>query len=127
MSPFALGVDIGGTFTDLALVDRESGAVRVGKVLTNYGDLAAGVIDGVTGVLAAAGQSAAVPPAAIGRVVHGTTLATNALIERRGARTALIVTRGFRDILEFARESRFDIYDIDIEVPPPLIARATSG
>jgi len=123
-SPLVLGIDIGGTFTDLALVDRETGAVRVGKVLTNYADLAAGVVDGIKDVIGVTAKIAAVPAAAIGQVVHGTTLATNALIERRGARTALIVTRGFRDILEFGRESRFDIYDIDIEVPPPLIERA---
>jgi N-methylhydantoinase A len=119
----ALGVDIGGTFTDLALLDRASGEVRVGKVLTNYRDLSAGVIDGVKGLIGGDDGQSAVAAASIGQVIHGTTLATNALIERRGARTALIVTRGFRDILELARESRFDIYDIDIEVPSPLIAR----
>jgi N-methylhydantoinase A len=117
--PCALGVDIGGTFTDLALLDRRSGRLSVGKVLTNHQDLAAGVLDGIQTLIAAGDPGAG----SIAQVIHGTTLATNALIERRGARTALIVTRGFRDLLEFARESRFDIYDIDIEVPPPLIAR----
>ena len=116
---YALGVDIGGTFTDLALLDRASGRLHVGKVLTTYKDLAAGVLDGVAAMMEGSG----VTGAEILQIVHGTTLATNALIQRRGAPTALIVTRGFRDVLEFARESRFDIYDIDIEVPPPLVPR----
>ena len=114
-----LGVDIGGTFTDLVLLDQTSGRVMTGKVLTRDDDLAAGVLDGVTGLLARNG----VAGSAVRKVVHGTTLATNALIERRGARTALIVTRGFRDILELARESRYDIFDIDLAVPPPLVPR----
>jgi N-methylhydantoinase A len=117
---FALGVDIGGTFTDLALLDRASGRLAVGKVLTSYGDFAQAVLDGVQHLLVDAG----VPANAVRTVVHGTTLATNALIERRGARTALLVTRGFRDILELGRESRYDIYDIELEVPKPLVPRA---
>lgn len=116
---WALGVDIGGTFTDLALLDLASGRIHVGKVLTNYRDLAAGVIDGVANLIADSG----VNPGRVERVVHGTTLATNALIERRGARTALIVTRGFRDLLEMGRESRFDIYDLELEIPAPLVPR----
>ena len=114
-----LGVDIGGTFTDLVLLDQASGRVMTGKVLTRADDLAAGVLDGVTELLALHG----VDGGAVSKVVHGTTLATNALIERRGARTALIVTRGFRDILELARESRYDIFDIDLDVPAPLVPR----
>ncbi len=116
---FDLGIDIGGTFTDLALLERRSGRLLAGKVLTNYRDLAAGVLLGV-GELLARHQ---VPGGAVGKVVHGTTLATNALIERRGARTALIVSRGFRDLLELARESRYDIFDIDLQVPEPLVPR----
>ena len=115
----ALGVDIGGTFTDLALLDERSGHLMPGKVLTDTTDLAAGVLRGVHDLLACHGM----PGSAIAKVVHGTTLATNALIERRGARTALIVTRGFRDLLEMARESRYDIFDIDLTVPPPLVPR----
>ena len=114
-----LGVDIGGTFTDLALLHLATGRIHVGKVLTNHKDLAAGVIDGVARLIADSGVDAR----RIGRVVHGTTLATNALIERRGARTALIVTRGFRDLLEMGRESRFDIYDLELEIPAPLVPR----
>jgi N-methylhydantoinase A len=116
---FALGVDIGGTFTDLALLDRQEGRLHVGKVLTNYTDLARGVLDGVTDLV----SSADVQPDQIKRLVHGTTLATNALIQRKGARTALLVTRGFRDLLEMGRESRFDIYDLELELPAPLVPR----
>jgi len=118
-SHYVLGADIGGTFTDLALLDTKTGAMHIGKVLTNYKDLAAGVLDGVASVLDGSEASAA----EITRVIHGTTLATNALIERRGARTALIVTRGFRDLLEMGRESRFDIYDLELEIPSPLVPR----
>lgn len=117
---FALGVDIGGTFTDLALLDRATGRLAVGKVLTSYGDFAKAVLEGIHRLFADQG----LPPEAVHSVIHGTTLATNALIERRGARTALLVTRGFRDILEMGRESRYDIYDIGIEFPPPLVPRA---
>ncbi|MSP89207.1 MAG: hydantoinase/oxoprolinase family protein [Alphaproteobacteria bacterium] len=116
---YALGVDIGGTFTDLVLLEQRTGALMAGKVLTNYTDLAVGVLRGVADLLARHG----VAGAAVTKIVHGTTLATNALIERRGARTALIVTRGFRDLLEMARESRYDIFDIDLEIPQPLVPR----
>jgi N-methylhydantoinase A/oxoprolinase/acetone carboxylase beta subunit len=114
-----LGVDIGGTFTDFVLLDQASGRVMTGKVLTRTDDLAAGVLDGVRDLLA----RYAITGSAVRKVVHGTTLATNALIERRGARTALVVTAGFRDILELARESRYDIFDIDLTVPAPLVPR----
>jgi len=114
----SLGVDIGGTFTDFALMSA-SGEVRAAKVLTNYKDLAAAVLEGVRQLT----DGAPAARAAIERVVHGTTLATNALLQRKGARTALLVTAGFRDTLELARESRFDIYDIDIELPSPLVPR----
>ena len=116
---FSLGVDIGGTFTDFALMNTASGEVHVAKVLTNYQDLTQAVLDGVR-------QLAAKIPelgTAIERVIHGTTLATNALIERKGGNTALLVTRGFRDTLELGRESRFDIYDINIEMPAALVPR----
>jgi N-methylhydantoinase A len=116
---YELGVDIGGTFTDLVLLEKGTGRLMAGKVLTNDADLAAGVLRGVNDLLARHG----VAGASVAKVVHGTTLATNALIQRRGARTALIVTRGFRDILEMARESRYDIFDIDLNVPAPLVPR----
>src|ERR1051326_8768933 len=116
---FALGVDIGGTFTDFALMDHVSGEVHAAKVLTNYKDLTQGVLDGVRQFSSRIPQFAA----SVERVIHGTTLATNALIQRKGGKTALLVTRGFRDILELGRESRFDIYDINIELPAPLVPR----
>ncbi|MBV8150608.1 MAG: hydantoinase/oxoprolinase family protein [Candidatus Eremiobacteraeota bacterium] len=119
MKEHALGVDIGGTFTDLVLLDSARGALAVGKVLTNYDDLANPVVRGTEQVL----RDRKLPGDAISRVVHGTTLVTNALIQRHGAQTALITTRGFRDVLEFGRESRYDIYAIDIEIPPPLVPR----
>jgi len=116
---YALGVDIGGTFTDFALMNTASGEVHAAKVLTNYKDLTQAVLDGVRQLAASIPGS----PAAIERVIHGTTLATNALIQRKGGRTALLVTRGFRDMLELGRESRFDIYDINIELPAALVPR----
>lgn len=115
-----LGVDIGGTFTDLALVEKATGRVMIGKVLTNYADIAAGATQGIEYLL----LRSAVAAADVNKIVHGTTLITNALIERRGAITALIVTRGFRDVLSMARESRYDIFDIDIQVPDPLVPRS---
>jgi len=116
---FALGVDIGGTFTDLVLLDRATGRLAAGKVLTDYDDLAGAVLGGVERLL----SEREIAGAGVRTVVHGTTLVTNALIQRSGAATALIVTRGFRDVLEFGRESRYDIYRIDLEIPAPLVPR----
>ena len=114
-----LGVDIGGTFTDLVVVDETTGAVRVGKVLTTPKDPAQGVEQGVQALLSDAG----VAHGAVRAVVHGTTLATNALIERKGARTALLTTEGFRDTLEIRSEGRYDMYDLFIDPPAPLVPR----
>jgi N-methylhydantoinase A len=114
-----LGVDIGGTFTDLVVVDEITGAVRVGKVLTTPKDPAHGVEQGIQALLA----EAAVASRAVRAVVHGTTLATNALIERKGARTALLTTAGFRDTLEIRTEGRYDMYDLFIDPPAPLVPR----
>jgi N-methylhydantoinase A len=112
-----LGVDVGGTFTDLVVVDEATGALRVGKVLTTPKDPAQGVETGIVSLLGD------LPTTAVGAVVHGTTLATNALIERKGARTALLTTAGFRDALEIRHEGRYDMYDLFIEPPPPLVPR----
>jgi N-methylhydantoinase A len=112
-----LAVDIGGTFTDVAL---EQGARLVTtKVLTTPQEPERGVLDGIAKVLA----EAAIPASQIGLIIHGTTLATNALIERKGAKTALIVTEGLRDSLEMAYENRFAQYDIAIDRPEPLVPR----
>jgi N-methylhydantoinase A len=114
-----VGVDIGGTFTDLVVVDETTGAVRVGKVLTTSKDPAHGVEQGVQSLLGEAGVAAG----SVRAVVHGTTLATNALIERKGARTALLTTAGFRDTLEIRSEGRYDMYDLFIDPPAPLVPR----
>ncbi len=112
-----LAIDIGGTFTDVVLRDRASGALCVAKVLTRYPDPSVGVLSGVKEVLAD------VSPGSISRAVHGTTLVTNALIERGGAKTGLITTAGFRDALEIGREGRYDIYDLFLKLPEPLVER----
>ena len=117
--PARLGVDIGGTFTDLVLVDERSGVLRVGKVLTTAKDPAHGVEQGIQGLL----DESRVAARDVHAAVHGTTLATNALIERKGARTALLTTAGFRDVLEIRREGRYDMYDIFIDPPAPLVPR----
>jgi len=112
-----LSVDIGGTFTDVVL--SEQGKLTTSKVLTTYSDPAQGVMQGIESVL----QGAGVGPTQVQTVLHGTTLATNALIERRGAPTALLTTAGHRDALEMAFENRFEQYDVNIDRPTPLVGR----
>ncbi|MSO77378.1 MAG: hydantoinase/oxoprolinase family protein [Alphaproteobacteria bacterium] len=112
-----IAVDVGGTFTDVVL---EAGERRVtAKVLTTPAAPELGVIEAVTTAL----QSAGVKPGEVGLVIHGTTLATNALIERKGAKTALVTTEGFRDSIEIAYEHRFEQYDIYMQRPSPLVPR----
>ena len=112
-----LAVDIGGTFTDVAL---ETGERRITiKVLTTQDAPDRGVLQGITSVL----KEADIAPEAVGLIIHGTTLATNALIERKGACTAFITTDGFRDVLETGYERRFEQYDIYMDKPPPLVPR----
>ncbi len=112
-----LGVDIGGTFTDVVL---ETGADTYStKVLTTYSAPEDAIIDGMHQVCAQAG----VPSSDIDQIIHGTTLATNALIERRGAKTAFITTKGFRDVIEMRTESRFEQYDLNLTLPDPLLPR----
>ena len=119
MSRYALGIDIGGTFTDVVLYDREQGRRLTRKALTTPGDPAAAVLDAVDQVLG----DEAIPPHEVERVVHATTLFTNALIEHKGARTALLTTEGFRDSLEIGRERKYDLYDLAAKKPRPLVAR----
>src|SRR5213083_3089884 len=114
-----IGVDIGGTFTDLVWVDDATGAVKVGKLLTTPKDPSQAVEQGVVTLLADAGGAAA----EVQSVIHGTTLATNALIERKGARTGLLTTAGFRDAVEIGREGRYDMYDLFIDQPSALVPR----
>ncbi|MEZ5728931.1 MAG: hydantoinase/oxoprolinase family protein [Burkholderiaceae bacterium] len=114
-----LGADIGGTFTDVILVDEASGLFELGKVLTTSAQPDDGVIAGMRQVL----DAAQVPADAVEHLLHGTTLFTNALIERKGSRTALITTRGFRDAIEIAREHRYDMYDLRLKRPTPIAPR----
>jgi N-methylhydantoinase A len=116
-SAIRMGVDIGGTFTDVVL--EVEGTQFSAKVLTTYIAPENAIIDGMQQVCAKAG----VAPSEIGQIIHGTTLATNALIERRGAKTALITTEGFRDVIEMRTESRFEQYDLNLTLPEPLIPR----
>ncbi|MBM1557555.1 hydantoinase/oxoprolinase family protein [Sulfitobacter mediterraneus] len=112
-----LGVDIGGTFTDVVL--EVGGNPYSTKVLTTYAAPENAIIDGMHQVCTKAG----IAPSDIGQIIHGTTLATNALIERRGAKTALITTQGFRDVIEMRTESRFEQYDLNLNLPEPLLPR----
>ncbi|RIK39417.1 MAG: methylhydantoinase [Chloroflexi bacterium] len=114
-----VGVDIGGTFTDLLVYDAHSGRFHVGKTLTTPDDPSRAVMTGLRTALEAAG----IEPSAVSGIVHGTTLVTNAIIERKGVKTALITTRGFRDAVEIGREHRYDLYDINLEMPKPLVPR----
>jgi N-methylhydantoinase A len=115
-----LAIDVGGTFTDVVLIDDRDGSLRFGKVLSTPHDPSIGSLDGARQVL----DDHGVAPHRVKEVVHATTVATNAVLERKGARTGLVTTRGFRDTLEIRRESRYDIYDLDLTLPEPLVGRA---
>jgi N-methylhydantoinase A/oxoprolinase/acetone carboxylase beta subunit len=112
-----LAVDIGGTFTDVVLLDTASATTVLEKVLTTPKEPAAAVMDGVRRALGRAGIAAG----DVRYVIHGTTLVTNALIERKGAQTALIATTGHEDAIEIGRETRYDAYDLGLEKPEPLV------
>jgi N-methylhydantoinase A len=112
-----LGIDIGGTFTDLVLLDESNSILYFGKTLTTYPDPTLGILNGVNELLQQHGKHVS----EVKTLVHGTTLVTNAVIERKGAKTALITTKGFEDVLEIGREMRYDIYDIFITMPKPLV------
>ncbi len=114
-----VGIDIGGTFTDFALLSENDGRLFIHKQLTTPDDPAQSVLSGVPRLL----ERAAVAPSQVSAVVHGTTLVTNAVIERRGAKTAMLVTEGFGDVLDIARERRYDMYDLTITYPAPLVPR----
>ena len=113
-----LGVDIGGTFTDLVL-ESNNGVQASTKVLTTYDTPEDAIITGLQTVC----KQVTIQPDKISQIIHGTTLATNALIERRGAKTALITTQGFRDVIEMRTESRFEQYDLNLTLPTPLLTR----
>jgi len=118
-APLSLGIDIGGTFTDLVIHDPRNGRAVIWKESTTPDDPARGALEGTRRVLEKAGAR----PEQVGRVVHATTLFTNALIERKGAKTGLLTTAGFADVLEIARERKYELYDLFIEMPKPLVAR----
>ena len=115
---YRLGVDVGGTFTDLVLVGPD-GRALTRKVLSSTGNYAEAIVQGARELMAAAGIGAA----DIGELIHGTTVATNAILERRGARVGLLTTAGFRDLLEIGRLRLARLYDIDFERPAPLVPR----
>jgi len=119
MSTLSLGIDIGGTFTDIVVFDPVTGRADIWKESTTPDDPARGVMAGTRRVL----ETHGIAPGRIGRVVHATTLFTNALIERKGARTGLLTTAGFRDTLEIGRERKYELYDIFIRMPDPIVPR----
>jgi len=117
---YRLGCDIGGTFTDFVLVNDESGDFQINKCLTTPADPSDAVEEGIRGLLE---RVPGFMPH-IDEIIHGTTLVINAIIERKGAKTGLITTQGFRDVLELGREIRYDAYDIFAEYPQPLVPRS---
>jgi N-methylhydantoinase A len=119
-SGYRLGCDIGGTFTDFVLVNDDTGEFTINKCLTTPGDPSDAVEQGIRELLE---RTPGFMPH-IEEVIHGTTLVINAIIERKGAKTGLITTRGFRDVLELGRELRYDAYDIFSEYPLPLVPRS---
>lgn len=120
MASYRIGVDIGGTFTDFTVVDDETGAVVIDKTLTTPRAPEEAVLTGI-------GRLQEALPGLMARtaeVIHATTLVTNVILERKGAKTGLLATHGFRDILEMAREVRYDLFDMFIRLPEPLVPRA---
>jgi N-methylhydantoinase A len=116
---YRLGVDIGGTFTDFAVVDERTGTVQVEKMLTSAKAPEETVLRGVESLA----ESIPDMLAQTGEVIHATTLISNVIVERKGAKTGLLTTAGFRDILELAREVRYDIFDMFIRLPEPMVPR----
>ena len=115
-----LGVDIGGTFTDFALFETATGSLHIHKQLSTPDDPSRAVIEGVVALL----ERESVDMAQVSEVVHGTTLVTNAVIERKGARTGMLITEGFRDIPDMRQEKRYDVFDLRITFPEPIVPRA---
>ncbi|MGI9252276.1 MAG: hydantoinase/oxoprolinase family protein [Thermomicrobiales bacterium] len=113
------GADIGGTFTDIFVIDEATGEFAIGKTLTTPDDPSRAIETGLLETLSGAG----IPIEAVAQIIHGTTLVTNALIERKGQITALMATDGFRDSLEIGRENRYELYDLQLELPEPLVPR----
>ena len=127
-----IGVDTGGTFTDCVILAR--GQVKVLKVFSTPADASSAIVEGVlklaeVGIRAGARRDTHPPPRAtranpaVLEIIHGTTVGTNSLLERRGARVALVTTAGFEDLLEIGRQARPRLYDLDVQREPPLVAR----
>ena len=113
---YRVGIDIGGTFTDMLLIG-DDGAAVIGKTLTTPGDPSLAVENALRPAL----ENGAIKAGERGTLIHGTTLVTNALIERKGALTALLTTAGFRDAVEIGREHRYELYDLNLDLPKPLV------
>ena len=120
MSTFRLGVDIGGTFTDAVMMNESTGEIRLVKMSSTPSDPSVGFINVIERIL----EESKVPARRVTYNVHGTTVATNTIIEGKGAKAALIATKGFRDVFEIARQIRPKLYDIFCDKPKPLIPRA---
>jgi N-methylhydantoinase A len=116
---YRLGIDIGGTFTDFAMIDDATGQISIHKALTTPDDPSRAVLEGVTVILARDG----VRMEQLSAIIHGSTLVTNAVIERRGARTGMLVTEGFVDVLDIANERRYDIYNLRSVYPEAIVPR----
>jgi N-methylhydantoinase A len=114
-----IGIDIGGTFTDVAMIEADTGRIEIVKVPTTPRDFGHGVIGGIADGL----RRNAIDPASVTLLSHATTVVTNALLEKQGARAGFIATRGFRDILELRRSSRPDLYDLFQDAPAVLVPR----
>lgn len=114
-----IGVDVGGTFTDLVLYDPQRNLVRMGKLLTTANDPSIAMLQGIERLL----RDAGLEPGDLHSIVHGTTLVTNAIIERKGAKVGLLTTKGFRDSIEIGRETRYDLYDLFLDMPATLVPR----
>src|SRR5215468_1287573 len=124
MSRWRVGVDSGGTFTDICLFDEQAGRIETWKVPSTPDDSSRGIAQGVEEGMRRIAPEAERPAAAIVYFGHGTTVATNALIQHRGAATGLITTDGFRDLLEIRRQRRPHLYDLQADKPPSLVPRA---
>jgi N-methylhydantoinase A/oxoprolinase/acetone carboxylase beta subunit len=116
---YRIGVDVGGTFTDFALFDVRGARMAVYKLLTTPHDPSQAVMEGIGALIA----RERVAMADLNDIVHGTTLVTNAVIERRGAVTGMLATAGFSDILDMGFERRYDLFDLRVKYPPPLVPR----
>src|SRR5947209_964800 len=116
---FRIGIDVGGTFTDFTLINERDGTVHFHKVPSTPADPSEAIASGIADLM----RMHTIEPDEIGQIGHGTTVATNLVIERKGARTALITTQGFRDVLEIGRQTRPHLYDYSVTKAPAMVVR----